>query len=261
MVNAATRERPPPVPALFLRLTFVALGFAFALAPAAAADPPRYCRSVAAKLKADSDLAAAARAAFGAPQATDDETCLYPLQLLRYADVDVLVSQIGEPGEACHGCEATLSATVLKRVPGGAKRLRTFPSFAKAGTHGAVASVTPIAIGGDDGIAIELGGTFQGYTSSTLDLYAFRRDGLVHLDAGAPLLIEGDDSGAETDASKAIEVESAWSLAGGELTIDYRVADARGKRDSRAVWSVGETALTLKSGAPPKELAKATGQE
>ncbi len=247
-----------PVPALFLRLIFVALGFAFA----AAADAPlRYCRSVAAQLKADSDLAAAARAAVGQPEATDDEACLYPLQLLRYADVDVLVSQTGEPGDACHGCEATLSATVLKRVPGGYKRARSFDAFAKGGTFGAVASVTPIAIGGDDGIAIESGGLFQGYASSALDLYAFRQHGLVPLESGAPLIIAGDNSGAETDASKTIEVESAWSLASGELTVDYRVTDARGKRDSRAVWSVGETTLTLKSGAPPKELAKATGRE
>jgi hypothetical protein len=247
----------PPFP-----LIVVALGLAFALAPAAAADAPqRYCRSVAARLKADGDLAAAARAAFGEPQATDDEACLYPLQLLRYGDVDVLVSQNGEPGEACHGCEAELNATVLKRLPGGSKRVRSLEAFAKGGSSGAVASVTAIAIGGDDGIAIESGGMFQGYASSALDLYAFRPRGLVHLDAGAPLLIAGDNSGAETDASKTIEVESAWSLAGGELTIDYRVADARGKRDSRAVWSVGETTLTLKSGAPPKALAKATGQE
>ena len=248
------------MPAPLLRLTFLALGFGLALAPAAEA-PQRYCRSVAAKLKADSDLAAAARAAFGAPQATDDEACLYPLQLLRYADVDVLVSQIGEPGEACHGCEASLSATVLKRVPGGYKRLRAFASFAKGGTFGAVAAVTPIAIGGDDGIAIESGGLFQGYASSALDLYAFRQHGLVHLEPGAPLLVAGDNSGAETDASETIEVESAWSISGGELTIDYRVTDARGQRDSRAVWSVGDTTLTLKSGAPPKELAKAAGQE
>ena len=249
------------MPAL-LRPTVIALGFAFALAPAAAADAPlRYCRSVAAKLKSDSDLAAAARAAFGRPEATDDEACLYPLQLLRYADVDVLVTQTGEPGEACHGCEATLSATVLRRVPGGYKRARSFDAFAKGGTFGAVASVTPIAIGGDDGIAIESGGAFQGYTSSALDLYAFRQHGLVPLEAGAPLIIAGDNSGAEADAGKTIEVESAWSLAGGELTIDYRVTDARGKRDSRVVWSVGETALALKSGAPPKELARATGQE
>ncbi len=248
--------------ALLLRLTFVALGLAVALAPATAANAPqRYCRSVAAKLKADSDLAGAARASFGAVQATDDETCLYPLKLLRYADVDVLVSQTGEPGEACHGCEAELSATVLKRVPGGYKRLSAFPSFAKGGSNGALGAVTAVAIGGDDGIAIESGGTFQGYTASALDLYAFRKSGLVRLDAGAPLLIEGDNSGAETDASQAIEVDAVWSLAGGELTIDYRVADARGKRDSRAVWSVGETTLTPKSGAPPQELAKATGQE
>ena len=250
------------MPALLLRLTCVALGLAFALPPAVAAGAPqRYCRSVAAKLKADGDLGVAARAAFGELQATDDETCLYPLQLLRYADVDVLVSQAGEPGEACHGCEADLSATVLKRVPGGDKRLKAFPSFARAGTNGAVASVTPIAIGGDDGIAIESGGTFQGYTSSALNLYAFRQRGLVALAAGAPLLIAGDNSGVDADASKTIEVDSAWSLAAGELTIDYRVTDARGKRDSRAVWSVGESALTLKSGAPPKELAKAAGQE
>jgi len=250
------------VPALLLRLTLVALGLALALPPAEAAGAPqRYCRSVAAKLKADSDLGAAARAAFGELQATDDETCLYPLQLLRYADVDVLISQAGEPGEACHGCEADLSATVLKRAPGGYKRLKVFPSFAKAGTNGAVASVTPIAIGGDDGMAIESGGTFQGYTTSALDLYAFRKSGLAHLDPGAPLLIAGDNSGAETDASKTIAVDGAWSLASGELTIDYRVADASGKRDSRAVWSVGESTLTLKSGAPPKELAKAAGQE
>jgi hypothetical protein len=250
------------VRALIGWLSIAVLGLALAPLPAKAADAPqRYCRSVAAKLKSDSDLAAAAGAAYGQPDATDDETCLYPLQLLRYADVDVVVSQAGEPGEACHGCEASLSATVLKRVPGGYKRARTFASFGKGGSSGAVASVTAIAIGGDDGIAVESGGTFQGYTLSALDFYAFRKSGLVRLDAGAPLLIEGDNGGAETDAAKAIEVDAAWSLAGAALTIDYRVSDARGKRDSRAVWSVGETTLTLKSGAPPTELAKAAGQE
>jgi len=245
-----------------LRPALVAVALILTIAPLAAAEAPlRYCRSVAARLKADGDLAAAARASFGAPQATDDETCLYPLRVLRYADVDVLVSQSGEPGEACHGCEADLSATVLKRVPGGYKRLRAFPSFGKGGTSGAVDSITAIAIGGDDGIAVESGGTFQGYSASALDLYAFRQRGLVRLDAGAPLLIAGDDSGAEAEPNKATEVEAAWSLAAGELAIDYRVTDARGKRDSRAVWSVGETSLTLKSGARPKELAKAAGQE
>ena len=101
--------------------------------------------------------------------------------------------------------------------------------------------MTPIAIGGDDGIAIESGGLFQGYASSALDFYAFRKPGLVALAAGAPLIVAGDNSGDKTEASKTIEVESAWSLAGGELTIDYRVTDAGGQHDSRAVWSVGET--------------------
>ena len=245
-----------------IALPFVVAIGASLSSPAAAADgPQRYCRSVPANLKSNSDLAAAARAAFGQPQATDDETCLYPLQLLKYADVDVLISQNGEPGEGCHGCEADLSATVLKRVPGGYKKARTFASFGQGGSHGAVAAITAIAIGGDDGMAVESGGTFQGYTLSALDLYAFRKTGLVRLDPGATLLLAGDNSGVDDDASKAIVVDSAWSLAGDELMIDYRVSDARGKRDGRAVWSVGETTLTLKSGAPPKELAKAAGQE
>ena len=175
------------MPAL-LKLTGLVVGLLVALSPAqAAAAPLRYCRSVAAALKADADLAAAARAAFGQPEATDDETCLYPLQLLRYADVDVLVSQVGEPGQACHGCEAELSATVLKRVPAGLRRLTVYAAFAKLGSNGAAGAITPIAIGGDDAIAIESGGTFQGYTASALDLYAFRRRGLVHLDPGANL--------------------------------------------------------------------------
>ncbi len=38
-------------------------------------------------------------------------------------------------------------------------------------------------------------------------------------------------------------------------------SSARARKIRRVVWSVGDTTLTLKSGAPPKELAKATGQE
>jgi hypothetical protein len=130
------------------------------------------------------------------------------------------------------------------------------------GSNGAVSSISPIAIGADDGLAIESGGSFQGYTNTTLDLFAFRRQGLVHLDAGGPLYLEGDNGGAETDQSKAISVESAWSLgATGELVVDYKITDGRGQRQARAVWTVGDTQLTLKSGAVPKEMAHAVGAQ
>jgi hypothetical protein len=246
----------------FLKPTVFLLG-AIALSPAlASAQPPlRLCEQAAAKLKSDSDLADATRAAFGDPGVGHDEFCLYPLQVLRYADVDVLLTQNFAPETACHGCVADLSAAVLRRIPGGYKHVRTFEAFGKTGTFGAVASVSPIAIGVDDGLAIESGGTFQGYTSLTLDLYAFRRQGLVRLDAGGPLYLGGDDGGAQTDSSKAVTIDSAWSLAANELAIDYRVSDSRGLRQSRTVWTVEETRLALKSGAIPKEMAHAVGSE
>ena len=122
--------------------------------------------------------------------------------------------------------------------------------------------MTPIAIGGDDGDGDRVGRHVPG-------LYEFGARPLRLPPTRASSRSQPArrcSSPATTAAprptpSKTIEVESAWSLAGGELTIDYRVTDAHGKRDSRAVWSVGETTLTLKSGAPPKELAKAAGQE
>lgn len=91
----------------------------------------RICEPAAAQLKSESDLAEAMRAAFGEPGFTQDEDCLYPLQVLRYADVDVLVTQNLAPETACQACEADLSATVLKRIPGGFKRVRTFAAFWK----------------------------------------------------------------------------------------------------------------------------------
>ena len=244
-------------------LTVTLLGFAVVSSPAHASErpPPPLCQSAAAKLKADGDLAQAVRAAFGAPTFANQEQCVYPLQALRYADVDVLLTQNLDPETACHGCQADLNAVALKRSPGGFKRLRAFDGFGKTGSFGAVVSISPIAIGTDDGIAIESGGTFQGYTNVTLDLYAFRRQGMVRLDAGGQLYLQGDNEGAETDAAKVLTIDAAWSLSAGELAIDYRVSDARGKRQARAVWTVGETQLTLKSGAVPSEVGRAVGSE
>jgi hypothetical protein len=232
-----------------------------ALSPAFAAGQAslRVCQQAVATLKSDSNLADALRAAFGEPGFTEDEDCLYPLQVLRFADVDVLVTQNLAPETACQTCEADLSATVLKRIPGGFKSVRTFVAFGKTGT---ATSIAPITIGGDDGLAIESSGTNTGYVMTTLALYAFRRQGLVELDAGGPLYIAGDNSGAATDESKAVTVDAAWSLAANnELTIDYRVSEGGAEHQSRAVWTAGEAKLTPKSGGVPKEMARAVGEE
>ena len=247
----------------FLKRMLPLLALASPLAPAFAETPQplRLCESAKATLKSDSDLADAVRAAYGQLGSTTDEACLYPLQTLRYADVDVLLTKDTGRDTGCEGCAADLSATVLRRVPGGFKKVRTFENFGKTGSSGAIASASPIAIGGDDGVAIEAGGMAQGYLHETLELYAFRKQGLVRLDSGAPLFIQGDNTGAQSDDGKATVIDSAWSLANNELVVDYRIVDKSGKHDTRAVWTVGETQLTLKSGGAPKEMGKATGAE
>jgi hypothetical protein len=261
IIGAAARNRPQMLAPFRLPLTLLFLAGSLSLSEAQ--SPLPICERAVGKLKSDSTLAGAMKAAFGDLGTSHDEDCLYPLQVLRYPDVDVLLTQNLAPEDACHGCVADLSATVLRRVPDGFKRIKTFEAFGKSGTFGSISSAAPIAIGGDDGLAIEAGGTFQGYTYETLDLYAFRRQGFVHLDSGSgPLYIFGDNGGAQTDQGKSLSISSAWSLdTNGELVVDYKVSDTRGSRQARVVWTVGQTQLSLKSGEIPKEMAHAIGAE
>ena len=92
-------------------------------------------------------------------------------QALHVCDRGSSFVQAGEPGQACHGCGAPLSAYVLRRVDGGSKLVRVYRKFASPGTFGAVEEISAIEIGGDDGMAIESGGCFrvtvlQAWTSS-----------------------------------------------------------------------------------------------
>src|SRR5690348_17491443 len=130
----------------FLGLTALLLGTVTLPSSAFASEQPTLplCKQAADVLKDDSDLDDATRAAFGEPGSTQEETCLYPLQVLRYADVDVLVTQNLAPDTVCSTCQGDLSATVLKRIPGGFKRVRTFDAFGKTGGHGVVASISAI---------------------------------------------------------------------------------------------------------------------
>ena len=238
----------------------------FAIAPAFAenndAPPSKFCKSVASarELKPTTELARAAAVAFGAPGFDAEDTgCIYPFALLRYGDVDVLLSQDIAPESGRIADAPDLSATVLRRVPDGWRRVKTFDAFGKGASGASTPGATAITIGGDDGIAMESGSVDQGYVFLTLELYAFRRQGLVRLDAGGTLYLAASDNGAVGDA-QATDVTAAWSIdAPNELAIDYVIADAKGKRLARAVWQIGDTGLTLKSGAPPKELKHMMG--
>ena len=230
---------------------------------ARAETPAALCAAAEKEIRTDASLAAEVAVVFGkAVFAGADSDCIYPLKVLRDASADVLLVQAGVPGEGCHGCAATLSAYVIQRIGGGLKIVARFHEFTQLGSSGAVTDVWPIEIAGDDAMAIESGGMFQGYSSSRLDFFAFRAGALVDLDPKPPVVLSADDEGATTDGSKAIVVAGSWFFDPADkatLVVDYKI-DARGAtRVERATWRLQGGKLVLNRGRVPPEVAGASG--
>ncbi len=234
------------------------------LAPcrAAAAAAPALCAAARKPVGAEPLLAAAVAAAFGkATFNATGEGCVYPLKVLHYATADVLIVQAGEPGQACHGCGAPLTAIVLRRVDDGFKPARFFRKFAAPGTSGAVGDISPVEIGGDDGMAIESGGMFQGYGFTAIDFFAFHSGKLVSLN-DKPIIIDADNGGAVVDPDKTIEVTGKWSFDPADktaLAVDYEIKAHGATRVERVIWRLQGTSLVLSHGHVPPEVSEASG--
>jgi hypothetical protein len=231
---------------------------------AALAEPPALlCAAAKNEVRADSLLASEVAAVFGKTDFGGAESdCLYPLKVLRYASADVLLVQAGAPGEGCHGCGATLSAYVIQRIGGGLKIVAKFHEFAQLGSNGAVMEVWPIEISGDDAMAIESGGTFQGYTSSHIDFFAFHAGALTDLDPKPPVVLSADNGGATEDAGKATVVEGSWFFDPADktaLVVDYKIAAKGATRVERVVWRLQGGKLVLTRGRLPPEAVQASG--
>ena len=244
---------------LFLPLA----ALAFLAHPARAATPAPMCAAARQSVGADKPLTAEVAAVFGAVEFSDTAPdCFFPLKVLRYASTDVLLVQEGAPGEGCHGCGALLSAYVVQRIGGGLKTVAKFHEFAQVGTFGAVGEIWPIEIGGDDSMAIEGGGTFQGYSSARLDFFAFHAGALVNLDPNPPVIVAADDSGAVADAGQAVNVTATWFFDPTDkaaLVVDYKVSAKGATRVERAVWRLQGGKLALSRGRVPPEAVKASG--
>ncbi len=222
-----------------MRILFVLAALMPGSFSVSAGQPSALCAAAKKPVEAEPPLAAAVAATFGKAtfRGTADD-CVYPLKLLRYATADVLIVQAGEPGDACHGCGPPLSAIVLRRVDGGLKPVRAFHKFATPGTFGAVEEISAIEIGDDDGMAIESGGMFQGYSSAGVDFFAFHAGQLVSLNKTS-ITTAADNGGAVVDPSKTIEVSAKWSFDPTDKTaldVDYEIKAHGTTRVERVVW-------------------------
>lgn len=245
-----------------MKLLFVLAALMLAPFSAAAGPLGAFCAAAKKAVEAEPLLAAAVAATFGkATFKATGEDCVYPLKVLHYTTADVLIVQAGEPGQACHGCGAPLSAYVLRRFDDGFKLVRAFRKFATLGTSGSIEDISPVEIGGDDGMAIESGGTFQGYTFTAVNFFAFDASQLVNLN-NAPIITAADNSGAVVDADKTIEVTAKWSIRPEDktaLVVDYEIKAHGATRVERVVWSLQGTSLLLSHGRVPPEVSEASG--
>lgn len=198
-----------------------------------------FCAAARQHVTADYRLSEAVRQVFGEPyygvSSEQDAACIYPLQVLLYGSADVLLTIGNEPGQACHGCSASLSAYFLARMGGGLKLVNKTIDFGQAGTFGSPGDISAVRIGRDDGIAIESGGTFQGHTFTMLDFYAFHAGRVVHVEAMPRVGLSASDGGAIADGSPVTNVSGSWTISPGAndtLRVEYQVSV--GRRRSRA---------------------------
>jgi hypothetical protein len=245
-----------------VRILFALTALTLATCSAVAGQSTALCAAAKKSVEAEPLLAAAVAAAFGnaAFKSTADD-CVYPLKALHYSTADVLIVQVGEPGNACHGCGAPLSAFVLRRADGGLKTVRVFHKFATPGTFGAIEDIFPIEIGGQDGMAIKSGGTFQGYSFKAVDFFAFHSGQLVGLN-DTPIMIDADNGGAVVDPGKTIEVSAKWFLDPADksaLVVDYEIKVHGATRRERVVCRLQGTSFVLSHGHVPPEVSEASG--
>ena len=244
-----------------VRILFILAALTLAVCAAVAGQPAALCAAAKKPTQAEPLLGAAVAAAFGKATFGASEDCVYPLKVLHYGTADVLIVQAGQPGQACHGCAAPLSAYVLRRLGDGLKLVRVFHQFAKLGTFGAVDDISLIEIGGDDGMAIKSGGMFQGYSFAGVDFFAFHAGQIISLNK-TPITVADDNSGAVGDSGETTKVTAKWSLDPADNTavvVDYEIEAHDAKRVERVVWRLQGMSLILSHGHVPPEVSPSAG--
>jgi len=226
---------------------------------AQAADAPLHlplCLDWSQNVETDIALWQALEAAYpSAKVASEDEessrlSCLFPYKLLHYDKLVVLITLAGEPGEACHGCPAQLSAVFLKRVGPTLNPVGRHASFTEIGTYGSVISLGGFQLGSKQGIVIEGGGTFQGYSSTVFVFYVINNGRMRQIGPENGISSGDSNCGAIMDEGPCRDATGEWRVEGDRLKIRYfGVREDRTRIDGTVTYRLKGDDLTLTSGA------------
>lgn len=208
-------------------LAFSALFLFGCIQAAQAADPPLQlplCPDWSQNVETDIVLWQALEAAYPSAKvdAENEEasrlSCLFPYKLLRYDRYAVLITLAGEPGEACHECPAEVSAVFLRRDGSALEPMSRHDSFDKFGTFGDLIGIEPLWLGTEEGLVVESGGTFQGYSSTVLHLFLIR-DGRLKPIGSRKGIPSGDSDCLVRDPCR--EVTGHWRAEGRRFAVSY----------------------------------------
>ncbi|MBD2750246.1 hypothetical protein IC232_26650 [Microvirga sp. BT688] len=179
--------------------------------------------------------------------APDRPPCISPYTVLTYGTFMVLITLAGEPGEACHGCGAQVGAVFLQRDGGALTVTGRHDGFTEAGTFGDLMAVASFRLGSQDGLIVEAGGTFQGYSSSALIPFLIRGGRMKPV--GPENGISSGDSDCGVRDGPCRDVSGSWHADGKRLIVRYLGKRANGTPVNGSVaYEMKRSSLILVSG-------------
>lgn len=208
--------------------------------------------------EASPSLMAAASAMLD-PAANDQapKSCPTLLHLTEQDDAAYLFTMVGEPGEDCHGCSALISVHALKKTGDSYSHLATFPDAISTGTWGDPGSIHDVSIDGAPGVAIEHGGTFQGYSYGVVTFVRLSETGPTEISQSPVMCTTSTNDGAKgEDSPEFFSLKSEWVLAedGRKLLADTVVIENGLERQLTIDWTLEGDRFVLSSDNYPEPL-------
>ena len=219
-----------------------------------------FCEDVRDTLAKSADMHEVKAIAFGNKArfraADSSEGCTSLAALLKFAGSRVLITATTDQGESAHGQSAHLSAYFF-RDSGATPRLVTVKrNFADGnGSWGNAGDITAARFGSDDGMMVSGGMSQQGYSSHSMDFYAFRNGGIMSL---GTVPVGWENGGAETDDSKVVTITGRVETGlpqPDRVRVTYTRSAASGDdQSSVAIWHSQAGKFVLEAGSLPQEL-------
>ncbi len=220
--------------------------------------PPLVCEDARDIIEPDRQLLQAMRNSFGkvsyeSSRNANPENCLYPVKFLNFGKMDLLVTTGNEPDELCALCTAKVSAHFLRNKPGTPKVLARHVNFARIGPGGDTGTITPIEIGGSEGIAFETTTEYAGNTYKNLHIFVFDKFSVVELKDSQRIPTGFNNEDHVEDKKAVIDASGVWKIdprRPREIAIEYKVVAGGKTEEARVVWTREGNKLVRKGNVP-----------